>query len=156
MGRRKITRSDWENLPSHAVIHADPEKDRIFLNSFVYQRQSGKAVEKALELLGGETDRWFLEDPEYWTAYGKTEEEEDIGYLREQAMNGSGAEARFAFCRLTGYHYPVPECDAYSHRTFDVGRAGGMTDDLIREFCREMVGMNGPFAKEAEECLKEL
>lgn len=68
---------DYELVSSYPVIHADPEKDRIYLNYFVCRTGSGRAYEHALKLLGGEPDPWFLEDPDYWTECGKRSKRKD-------------------------------------------------------------------------------
>ena len=156
MGRRKITGEDYELVSSYPVIHADPEKDRIYLNYFVYRTGSGRAYEHALKLLGGEPDPWFLEDPDYWTECGRTECEQDIGHLRETAFSDRSMASCFAFCRLTGYSFPPPECDAYSHRIYSCEPVEGMNPEMIREFCGEMIEKEGPFAEEAKEVLKKL
>lgn len=154
MKHKKITRADWEGLSVPAVLHADPEEDRIYLNFFVHMLKHGRAVDKALELLGGEMDEWFMEDPEYWTACGKVRSEEDFGWLRDRALAEDSLEARFAFSRLTAYQFPVSEGSAYMHRTYYCGRLPGMTPEKVSAFCSEMIREKGPFAAEAEECLK--
>ena len=157
MSSHKLTREDWENTPLRSMLvrHADPEKDRIFLNYFVYDRHYGAAVDAALKKLGGQMDEWFTADPDYWIEYGKVKDEDDIELLKRIAFSEPNRTGRFAFCRLTGYRYPAPDCDADSHRTYYCGRAEGMTPERVREFCAEMVEKSGPFAKEAEKCLKK-
>ena len=157
MGKHHFTREDWEHAAERSILvrRADPETDRLFLNCFVYRRVSGRAVDEALAKLGGRMDDWFLDDPDYWIEYGKVREEEDVELLKRIAWSGHDRPARFAFCRLTGYRYPAPECDADSHRTNYCGRASGMTPERVREFCAEMAARGGPFAAEARACLAD-
>ncbi len=153
MGKREITRQDWETLSSYSVLHADPEKDRLFLNYYVYRKGSGRAYEYALKLLGGEPDQWFLEDPDYWTEYGKVECENDTVLLTKLAYRGRDVAGCFAFCRMTGYSFPPPAIDRFSHRTYSCDRVESMTLDLVEVFCQDMVEQRGPFANEAKEML---
>ncbi len=147
-----ITKKDYDKLSSVAVRRADPDihADRIFLNYFVYQRESGKAVEEALKKLGGELDGWFLTDPDYWTQYGKFENEDDISYLRKIVSGQRNMASKFAFSRLTGYTFPVPENDAYSYKRYNTGIAIGLSPEAVKAFCQEMIDSSGIFAKEAE------
>ena len=147
-----ITKKDYDKLSSVAVRRADPDihADRIFLNYFVYQRESGKAVEEALKKLGGELDGWFLTDPDYWTQYGKFENEDDISYLRKIVSGQRNMASKFAFSRLTGYTFPVPENDSYSYKRYATGVARGLTFEDVKRFCQEMIDESGTFAKEAE------
>ena len=153
-----ITRKDFDKLSSVAVRRSDPDihADRIFLNYFVYQRESGKAVEEALEKLGGELDSWFLDDPDYWTQYGRFENEDDIPYLREKAFGQRNMESKFAFSRLTGYTFPVSENDSYSYKRYNTGIARGLSCDAVKDICREMIDGSGTFAKEAEIYINQI
>ncbi|MBR0461838.1 MAG: hypothetical protein IJJ00_03875, partial [Erysipelotrichaceae bacterium] len=82
--------------------------------------------------------------------------EEDRDALIAAALHGlDRSVSAFAFCRLTGYSFPVNECDAYSYRTFDCGIMPGMTEDDIREFCRMMIAEGALFKDAAKECLRD-
>lgn len=63
--------------------------------------------------------------------------------------------AAFAFCRLTGYSFPVNRCDAYSYRTFCCEPLPEMTEDDIRQFCRTVIAKGGPFEDAAEKSLRD-
>lgn len=146
-----ITRKDYDKLSSVAVRRADPDihADRIFLNYFVYQRESGKAVEEALQKLGGELDSWFLNDTDYWTQYGRFENEHDISYLRKLAFGQRNMASKFAFSRLTGYTFPAPENDTYSYKRYNTGIARGLSSEDVKGLCQEMIDKSGSFSKEA-------
>ena len=74
--------------------------------------------------------------------------ESDESVLKTAAYEApDDAMRRFAFCRLTGYSF---DADA---RTYACGLLCGITREKIEEFCSEMIRNEGPFAKEAEECL---
>ena len=147
-----ITRKDYDKLSSATVHRADPDihADRVFLNYFVYQRESGKSVEVALKKLGGELDGWFLTDPDYWTQYGKFVNEDNIPYLRMLVFGQRNMASKFAFSRLTGYTFPVPENDSYSYKRYATGVARGLTSEDVKCFCQEMIEESGTFVKEAE------
>ncbi len=83
-------------------------------------------------------------DEAYWLIWGQVLRVEDGELLKQTAYHGFGEKHYFAFCRLTGYRYPAPASDAYSHRTYAVERFPGITAEEIRAFCREMVARNGP------------
>ncbi len=158
MEKRKITRTDYETVSSAAVVHADPEdfSGRLFLNFFVGEMVSGRPYEMAMEKLGGSPDYWFIEDPDYWISFGKFENENDTEYLMKTALKTRSMDAMFAFCRLTGFSFPPPANDYFSHRTFDTGIAEGLTfADRIR-FCQMMIDEVGPFYAEASDYIMKI
>ncbi len=81
MKRRPITEKDWTSPSSYLVLHTDPDYivDRIYLNHFIRCRQYGRAVERALEMLGGQPDPWFERYPDYWIEYAR-KEDPDLTY----------------------------------------------------------------------------
>ena len=145
------------------VRHLDAEKDRLLLRN-IARNGDGVRQKAAQRKLG--VDAVPAQDPDYTSddifdeAYFLAEEQvlqvADAELLKEAAFHGFGEKRYFAFCRLTGYRYPAPSCDAYSHRTFACGRLPGFTDEDVRAFCREMVEKKGPFAREAASCLARL
>ena len=145
------------------VRRLDAEKDKLLLRN-IARHGDGIRQKAALRKLGVEAVP--AEDPDYTSdglfdeAYFLAEEQvrqvADPELLREVAFRGFGEKRYFAFCRLTGYRYPAPACDAYSHRTFACGRLPGLADEEVLAFCREMVDKKGPFAREAQACLEKL
>jgi hypothetical protein len=158
MKKHVITRNDFDKLSSVTVRRANPEihADRIFLNYFVYQRENGKAVEEAVSKLGGEMDSWFLEDPDYWTQYGKFENEDDIEYLRKLVFGERTIASKFAFSRLTGYTFPAPANDSYSYKRYNAGIARGLTHKDVEELCQKMIDDSGTFKQEAGEYINKI
>ena len=158
MGKRKITRNDYETVSAAVVIHADPEdfSDRLFLNFFVGEMVSGRPYEMAIEKLGGSPDYWFIEDPDYWISYGKFENENDIEYLKNLAFKSRSMDAMFAFCRLTGFAFPPPVNDYFSHRTFETGIAEGLTLSDRIAHCQMMIDEVGPFYQEASDYINKI
>ena len=145
------------------VRRLDAEKDRLLLRN-IARNGDGVRQKAALRKLG--VDQIPEKDPDYTSddifdeAYWLIEEQvqrvEDEALLKEAAYRGFGEKRYFAFCRLTGYRYPAPASDAYSHRTYAVERFPDWTEEEVRSFCREMIRRNGPFAREARECLDRL
>ena len=142
------------------VRHLDPEKNRLLLRN-IARNGNGVRQKAALRKLG--VDQVPEKDPEYTSddifdeAYWLIDEQirrvEDETLLKEAAYHGFGEKRYFAFCRLTGYRYPAPASDAYSHRTYAVETFPDQTAEDIRDFCREMIRRNGPFAREARAYL---
>lgn len=106
---------------------------------------------------------------------GNTEAPEDVDdrlILREQAMRedetkvlkeavyryGGYDVGRFAFCRLTGYNPPVLDGNESTREAYpyECGLKSDMIREDIEEFCREMIGKEGPFAEEARQWLAKL
>ena len=115
------------------------------------------ATPHALEVLPGDTPyRLVLFDEAYWLIDEQVLRVDDPALLVRAAFEGFGEKRYFAFCRLTGYRYPAPDCDALSHRTYACPRFPGYTDDDVRAFCRKMIARNGLFSREAKECLESL
>lgn len=145
------------------VRRLDPERDRLLLRN-IARYGDGVRQKAALRVLGvdsvPERDPDYTSDDIFDEAYWLIEEQvrrvEDGALLREAAFHGFGEKRYFAFCRLTGYRYPAPASDADSHRTYTVERFPDWRSEDIRGFCREMIRRNGPFAREARECLDRL
>ena len=142
------------------IRHLDPEKDKLLLNNLA-RNASGVRRKAALMKLGameaGEAPEGYTSDDIYDEAYWLAEEQvlrvEDPELLKRAAFEAFGEKRYFAFCRLTGYRYPAPESDAFSHRTFEVGRFPDLDQQEVEDFCREMIEKCGPFTKEAAEIL---
>ncbi len=92
-------------------------------------------------------------DAEYRLAEEQIRLVDDAEHLKAAAYEAGYYKSRFAFCRLTGYRYPAPENDAYSHRTFCCERLATFPEEEVKTFCEEMIRKKGPFAKEAAEVL---
>ena len=145
------------------VRRLDPQKDRLLLEN-IARNGDGIRQKAALRKLGvdavPEKDPDYTSDDIFDEAYWLAEEQvlqvTDVELLKEAAFHGSGEKRYFAFCRLTGYRYPAPACDAFSHRTFACGQLPGLTVQEIRAFCQEMIERNGPFVQEAKACLSAL
>ena len=145
------------------VRHLDAKKDKLLLRN-IARYGDGVRQKAALRKLGVDAvpdmDPDFTSDGIFDEAYFLAEEQvlqvADPALLQEVAFHGFGEKRYFAFCRLTGYRYPAPACDAYSHRTFACGRLPELTDEDVKDFCREMVAKKGPFAREAAACLANL
>ena len=145
------------------IRRLDPLRDRLLLEN-IARNGSGVRRKAALRVLG--TDHVPEKDPDYTSdgifdeGYWLTGEQvlrvEDPELLKQAAFRGFGEKRYFAFCRLTGYRYPAPACDAYSHRTFAVLRFPDIAPGEVRSFCREMAERNGPFLREALACLDRL
>lgn len=142
------------------IRRLDPEKDRLLLKN-IARNGDGVRQKAALRMLG--VDRVPEKDPDYTSddifdeAYWLIEEQvqrvDDVELLKGAAFHAFGEKRYFAFCRLTGYRYPAPAADAYSHRTFAVAPFPDWTREEADAFCREMIERNGPFAREARACL---
>ena len=145
------------------VRRLDPRRDRLLLEN-IARNGSGVRQKAALLVLGmdhvPEKDPDYTSDDIFDEAYWLIAEQvlrvEDVDLLKRAAFRGFGEKRRFAFCRLTGYRYPAPANDAFSHRTYDVPRFPGITPGEVRAFCREMAEQNGPLAREALACLDRL
>ena len=146
------------------VRRMNPEVDRLLLENIarhaVGTRQ--KAALRRLSLTEPQppnpdyvSDDLF--DESYWILdeqIRQMEEMADWELLRGAAFASRSEAACFAFCRLTGWRFPSPECDAYSHRDYACGRAAWMKEEDVRAFCREMIEQRGPFARECEALLR--
>ena len=152
----------WEEEPWPSVQeirNLDLKEDRCYLE-YMVQYARGSHLNRLMKKLGiselPEKTR-NLEDPsdrdyeEYFVLEEQVAREPDAEILKEAAYEASTQMAKFAFCRLTKYSYPSPWNDAYSYRTYECGWKEGMTTEDVIEFCREMIAVQGPFAREAEE-----
>ena len=166
----KLFEKDNWNLSDFSLIHylysaaevknLHPEDDRLLLEN-IARNAEGSTKKMALRVLGvsevPKVDDSLISDgiydEPYWLYREQVKRITDPEILIETLYEASGMIARFAFCYYTGYAYPSPEEDAYSHRTFECGRFPGNTDAVIENFCVEMVRIWGPFMKEARECL---
>ena len=156
----------WEEEPWPSVQeirNLDLKEDRCYLE-YMVQYARGSHLNRLMKKLGiselPEKTR-NLEDPsdrdyeEYFVLEEQVAREPDAEILKEAAYEASTQMAKFAFCRLTKYSYPSPWNDAYSYRTYECGWKEGMTTEDVIEFCREMITVQGPFAREAEEILAD-
>lgn len=157
-------RSCWEEEPWPSVQeirNLDLEEDRCYLE-YMVQYARGSHQKRLMKKLGiselPEKAR-NLEDSsdrdyeEYFVLEEQVAREPDAEILKEAVYEASTQMAKFAFCRLTKYCYPSPWNDAYSYRTYECGWKEGMTTEDVIEFCREMITVQGPFVREAEEVL---
>ena len=156
----------WEEEPWPSVQeirNLDLKEDRCYLE-YMVQYARGSHQKRLMKKLGinelPEKTR-NLEDPsdrdyeEYFVLEEQVAREPDAEILKEAAYEASTQMAKFAFCRLTKYSYPSPWNDAYSYRTYECGWKEGMTTEDVIEFCREMITVQGPFVREAEEVLAD-
>lgn len=150
-------------FPSADIRYMDPDRDRLLLQNIARNAQ-GTQRKAALRRLGvsevPEADPDHVSDDIFDESYWILDEQvcamedmADIETLKEAAFAPRCEAGAFAFCRLTGYSFLPPECDAYSHRTFDCGLHPQMGPEDVRAFCREMVRRQGPYAEEAKACL---
>ena len=148
------------------VRHMDPERDRLLLEN-IARHARGTEQRAALRRLGRceppppdpacVSDGIF--DESYWILdeqLRKLDKLADFETLRAAAFASRSEAGTFDFCRLTGYRFPPPACDAYSHRDFACGRVAWMSGEDVRALCREMVEGRGPFAPEAGALLRAL
>lgn len=142
----------------------DPEKDRLLLEN-IARNALGTLQKAALRRLGlteppppnpdyvsdGQFDEsyWILDEQ-----IRQMEEMADHELLYTAAFTSHSEAGCFAFCRLTGWRFPAPACDAYSHRDYACGRVAWMDEEDVRAFCREMIERRGPFAPECETLLR--
>ena len=156
----------WEEEPwpsVQEVRNLDLKEDRCYLE-YMVQYARGSPLTRLMKKLGiselPEKTR-NLDDPSdreyevYFVLEEQVAREPDAEILKEAAYEASTQMAKFAFCRLTKYCYPSPWNDAYSYRTYECGWKEGMTTEDVIEFCREMITVQGPFAREAEEILAD-
>ena len=170
----KIFRDDnWNRVKNGAVsrrdiMHLDGKKDRELIGYLITHAPEpcrSSMMKYAAEKYGMDEvpePRVNIDDPEdtffweYAVLHEQVLREEDRDALIAAALHGlDRSVSAFAFCRLTGYSFPVNECDAYSYRTFDCGIMPGMTEDDIREFCRMMIAEGALFKDAAKECLRD-
>ena len=148
---------------SGEIRQLDPEKDKLLLH-YLARHAGGTRRKAALMKLGvsqvSEAPEGYTSDDMYDEAYWLAGEQvlrvDDPELLKQAAFEAFGEKRYFAFCRLTGYHFPAPANDVCSHRTFEVERFPGQTEQEVLGFCREMIERNGPFAREAAEILNRL
>ena len=146
--------------------HMDPEKDRLLLEN-IARNAMGTEQKAALRRLGIDhappanpayvSDDVF--DEKYWILYEQIRritQMADHDLLCAAAFASRSEAGVFAFCRLTGWRFSPPACDAYSHRDYACGRIAWMEDADVRAFCQEMADRQGPFAREAAACLRAL
>ena len=156
----------WEEEPwpsVQEVRNLDLKEDRCYLE-YMVQYALGPHRKRLMKKLGiselPEKTR-NPEDPsdrdyeQYFVLEEQVAREPDAEILKEAAYEASTQMAKFAFCRLTKYSYPSPWNDAYSYRTYECGWKEGMTTEDVIEFCREMITVQGPFVREAEEILAD-
>ena len=169
MGVKIFRNGNWERLLAGVVSGADfreldPEKDCELLG-YLLRRASQRYSDRVMEKYG------IADIPEkpvnidapndaeyepYFVLLEQVKREEEKSVLREATFSKERTDqAKFAFCRLTGYRYCPSACDAYSYRTFDCGRMEGITDEEAKTFCQDMIDKKGPFCKEAEELLRD-
>ena len=150
-------------IPAQEIRNLDPVEDRYYLE-YIVQYAVGTRQKLLMRKLGISElpeKRRNPEDPsdrdyeEYFILEEQVAREPDAEVLKEAVYRAPTKMATFAFCRLTGYFYPSPWNDAYSYRNYECGWKEGMTTEDVVEFCREMIAVQGPFVREAEEILKD-
>lgn len=131
------------------VMHMSPEKDRLLLEN-IARNAPGTRQKAALRQLSitepPPPNPHFISDDvfdeSYWILLEQIlqiSETSDYELLRTAAL-ASGSEAGvFAFCRLTGYRFPPPASDVYSHRDYACGQICWMADEDVWDFCREIL-----------------
>ena len=156
----------WEEDPwpsEQEIRDLDPIEDRHYLE-YIVQYARGARRRRIMDKLGISElpeKKVNYEDPsdpdyeEYFLLREQVAREPDAEVLKEAAYEAPTQMACFAFCYLTKYSYPSPWCDAYSYRTYECGWKEGMTTEDVEEFCREMIAVQGPFVREAEEILAD-
>ena len=150
--------------PSEEEIRAlDPIEDRRYLE-YMVQYALGWRRKRIMKKLGiseppepkeNMEDRSDTDYTEYFVLEEQVAREPDAEVLKEAVYEAPTQMAKFAFCYLTNYCYFSPWCDAYSYRTYRCGWKEGMTTEDVVEFCREMIAVQGPFVREAEEILAD-
>ena len=172
MGVKIFRENNWHRITNGVIsrgdiLRLDREKDKELI-AYLIRRAPPACAGSMLQYAGekyGVTERpeplKNTDDPddprweEYFVLQEQAVREEDRAVLEKAAFHGSQYDmAAFAFCRLTGYGFPTDGCDAYSYRTFRCDTLPGMTEEDIRAFCRRMIEKEGPFKKQAEECLR--
>jgi hypothetical protein len=154
--------NNWD-LSEQEIRALDPIEDRFYLEHNVqyalgYRR---KLLMKKLGISELPENRNNIDDPsdelyeDYFVLSEQVAREPDAELLKEAVYEAPPQMARFAFCYLTKYAYPSPQCDAYSYRTYECGWKEGMTTEDVMEFCREMIAVHGPFVSEAKEILAD-
>ena len=141
----------------------DPKEDRRYLE-YMVQYAYGARQKLIMKKLGiSELPEKMVnpEDPsdrdyeEYFILEEQVAREPDAEVLKEAVYEAPTQMATFSFCYLTDYYYPSPWNDAYSYRNYECGWKEGMTTEDVIEFCREMIAVQGPFAREAQEILAD-
>lgn len=149
---------------SGEVLHLDPTRDRLLLEN-IARNAAGNRQKAALRRLGltepPPPNRDYVSDDlfdeSYWILdeqIRQMEELADYELLHAAAFASRSEAACFAFCRLTGWRFSSPACDAYSHRDYACGRVAWMKEEELRAFCREMIERRGPFETECEALLR--
>ena len=157
--------NDWDTpFPDvQEVKKLDPAEDKYYLE-YIVQHAYGPRQKTLMRKLGfselpeRRVNPDIPEDDQYEEYYILREQvarEPDAEVLKEAAYEAPTQMARFAFCRLTKYSYPVPWERALCYRTYKCGWKEGMTTEDVIDFCREMIAVEGPFAEEAKECLAD-
>ena len=156
----------WEEEPwppAQEIRNLDPKEDRYYLE-YMAQYALGahqKMIMKKLgiselpEKLANPEDPSDRDYEEYFVLCEQVAREPDTEVLKEAVYRASTQMATFALCYLTKYYYPSPWNDAYSYRNYECGWKEGMTTEDVIEFCREMIAVQGPFAREAQEILAD-
>ena len=157
----------WKNGLSNPdrIRRLDPEKDCMLL-AFSMEGLNDHRRQLLMRRMGianlpGLPVNIDDKDDGYYAPYLLLRErvyrEEDRDVLERAAYCAPDYQMRcFAFCRLTGYAWVPPECDAYSYRTYRCGLLRSMSREDILCFCHGMIESDGPFAGEAGEWLEKL
>ena len=169
MGIKLYQNSDWvfieDIIPSvRDIMGLDRQLDRELIN-YLFLRAPKKLqgqMARKYKLLEMPEERINPEDAgdeiyrTYFLFKEQVRREPDRESLRHAAFHASGNAGKFAFCRLTGYSWPSPWCDAYSYRTYSCGLKSDILREDIEDFCREMIEKKGPFSAQAQEWLAKL
>lgn len=156
---------DWGDpwIPYEDIRQLDPVEDRHYLEYlFLHPRFRHRTrLMKKLgisELPEKKINYEDLSDDSYEVYFILREQvarEPDAEVLKEAVYEAPARMARFAFCYLTKYSDPMPWNDAYSCLTYECGWKEGMTTEDVVEFCQEMIAVQGPFVREAQEILAD-
>ena len=159
---------DWEypwlsSQGMREIRKLDPVEDRHYLD-YIILHAPARQRDRLMKSLGiSELPERIVncDDPsgelyeEYVVFTEQVAREPDAEVLKEAAYEAPTQMARFAFCYLTNYSYPRPWVFAYGCCTCKCGWKEGMTTEDVIEFCREMIEVQGPFAREAKEILAD-
>ena len=156
----------WEEEPwpsPQEIRNLDPIEDRYYLEHLVRYARGARqkllmkklGIAELPEKLANPEDPSDRDYEKYIILEEQVAREPDAEILKEAVYKAPTQMATFAFCRLTSYFYPSPWNDAYSYHNYECGWKEGMTTEDVIAFCREMIAVQGPFIREAEEILAD-
>ena len=143
------------------IRQMDPKKSRLLLEN-IARNASGTYRKAALLRLGTEEipqeDFDGPDDEKIRILKEEILQIDDIAsyyLLKDAAFDSHCAASTFAFCRLTGSEL-FSYGDDYNCYVVSCGILSCMTEEDIRDFCREMIRRKGPFVNAATACLRAL